>query len=211
MSTGKIYDPAFRSHNRLSKALWQESCSFQRVKSPTLMLIRARGFDKYAADTGGRTTKGGTFMKKSVVLPGIATLLVTACLAACSSRPPTPVTFGDVCQKAGDRVAIEGYLRLPVMGTNCKSGRCMLNLISALQGQVQSIPAQVRDTAKPDSGVNAIEPLPEKFSDRDLRIHADDGKVVAPNTKLRMTGEVQKAGGGCELSVDVIEVAGPAK
>jgi hypothetical protein len=150
-------------------------------------------------------------MKKPMVLPGIATLVVTACLAACSSRPPTPVTFNDVCQKTGDRVVIEGYLRLPLMGTNCKSNRCMLTLISGLQGQLQSITAQVRNTAKPGSGVNAMEPLPEKFSDRDLRIHANDGSVVAPNTKLRIAGEVQKAGGGCELSVDVIEAAQPAK
>jgi uncharacterized protein YdeI (BOF family) len=56
-----------------------------------------------------------------------------------------------------------------------------------------------------------MEPLPEKFSDRDLRIHANDGSVVAPNTKLRITGAVQKAGGSCELSVDVIEAAQPAK
>ena len=150
-------------------------------------------------------------MKKPSVLPGLAALFLAVGSAACSNRPPTPVTFGDVCQKAGSRVVIEGYLRLPVMGTNCKSNRCMLNLISALQGQVQSIPAQVRDTAKPGSGVNAIEPLPAKFSDRDLRIHANDGSVVAPNTKLRITGEVQKAGGGCELAVDVIEAAQPAK
>jgi hypothetical protein len=175
-------------------------------------LIRAQSFDKYAADIGGRTfTEGGPLMKKPKVLPGIATLFVAVGLAACSSRPPTPVTFGDVCQKAGERVVIEGYLRLPVMGTNCQSNRCMLNLISALQGQVQSIPAQVRNTAKPDSGVNAMEPLPAKFSDRDLRVHANDGSVVAPNTKLRITGAVQKAGGGCELSVDVIEAAQPAK
>ncbi len=146
-------------------------------------------------------------MKKRILLPGLATLFVAACLAACSSRPPTPVTFSDVCQKAGSRVAIEGYLRLPVMGTYCKSNRCMLNLISGLQGQVQSIPAWVRNTAKPDSGVSAMEPLPEKFSAQDLRIHANDGKVVDPNTKLRLVGEVQKAGGGCELSVDTIEVA----
>ena len=150
-------------------------------------------------------------MKKLISLPSIATILGIVCLAACSSQPPSPVTFSDICQKIGDRVVIEGYLRLPVMGTNCKSNRCMLNLISALQGQVQSIPAQVRNTAKPDSGVNAIEPLPEKFSDRDLRIHANDGKVVDPNTKLRLVGQAQKGGGSCELSVDVIEVAQPAK
>lgn len=150
-------------------------------------------------------------MKKLTLLPGIATLLVLVCLAACSGQPPTPVTFGDVCQKTGNRVVIEGYLRLPVMGTNCKSNRCMLNLISELQGRVQSITAQVRNTAKPGSGVNAIEPLPEKFRDQDLRIHANDGRVVDPNTRLRITGVVQKAGDSCELSVDVIEVARPAK
>jgi hypothetical protein len=149
-------------------------------------------------------------MKKHNWSLSIAAICVMACLTACSSQPPTPVTFNDICQKTGNRVVIEGYLRLPAMGTNCKSNRCMLNLISELQGRVQSITAQIRNTAKPGSGVNAIEPLPEKFRDQDLHIHANDGRVIDPNTKLRLAGEVQKAGDSCELSVDVIEVAQPA-
>ncbi len=114
-------------------------------------------------------------MKKLILLINIATVFAMVCLTACSNQPPIPVTFSDICQKTGSRVVIDGYLRLPVMGTNCKSNQCMLNLISELQGRVQSITAQVRNTAKPGSGVNAIEPLPEKFRDQDLRIHASDG------------------------------------
>lgn len=174
--------------------------------------MRAHGSAWCAADTGGQTfMEECLFMKRLILLLGSATLFVTACLTSCSGQPPVPVTFSDVCQKTGDRVVIEGYLRLPVMGTSCKSNRCMLNLISELRGQVQSITAQVRNTAKPGSGVNAIEPLPEKFRDQDLRIHANDGRVVDPNTRLRIAGVVQKAGGSCELSVDVIEMAQPAK
>ena len=135
---------------------------------------------------------------------------VILCLTACSDEAPIPVTFSDVCQKRGDRVVIEGYLRLPLMGTTCKSNRCMLNLISDLQGRVESIAAQVSNTAKPGSGVNAMEPLPPKFRVQDLRIHANDGSVIDPNTKLRLIGTVQKAGGSCELSVHVIELARPA-
>ena len=149
-------------------------------------------------------------MKRRIWLLSIATACVMACLTACSSQPPIPVTFSDVCQKIGDRVVIEGYLRLPAMGTNCKSNRCMLNLISELQGRVQSITAQVRNTAKPGSGVNAMEPLPERFRPQDLHIHANDGRVVDLNAKLKVVGVVQKAGDSCELSVDVIEVAQPA-
>ena len=148
-------------------------------------------------------------MKMSTLLIGLAAVFAMASLTACSSQPPIPVTFGDICQKTGSRVVIEGYLRSPGMGTYCKSNRCMLNLISGLQWQVQSITAQVRNTAKPDSGVNAMEPLSEKFRAEDLRIHANNGKVVEPNTKLRVVGEVQKVGDSCELLVDVIEVAQP--
>jgi len=150
-------------------------------------------------------------MRKLILLLDIAAGLVMVCLTACSRQPATPATFNDICQKVGNQVVIEGYLRLPVMGTTCKSNRCMLTLISDLQGQVQSIPAQVRNTAKPDSGVNAMEPLPEKFRTQDLRIHANDGTVVNPNAKLKFVGAVQKAGDNCELSVDVIEVVQPAK
>ena len=132
-------------------------------------------------------------------------------LTACSDEAPIPTTFSDVCQKRGDRVVIEGYLRLPLMGSTCKSNRCMLNLISDLKGRVESITAQVSNTAKPGSGVNAMEPLPPKFRAQDLRIHANDGSVVDPNTKLRLVGTVQKAGGSCELSVHAIEVARPEK
>ena len=175
------------------------------------MLIRAYGFDQYAANIEDRTFREkGSFMKKHILSVGFASVFVIVCLTACSSQPPMPVTFSDICQKTGNRVVIEGYLRLPAMGTNCKSNGCMLNLISELQGRVQSITAQVRNTAKPGSGVNAIEPLPEKFRAQDLRIHANDGRVVDPNTKLRIVGVVQKAGDSCELSVDVIEVAQPA-
>ena len=150
-------------------------------------------------------------MTKRMLSVDVATLFVLAFLTACSSDTPTPVTFGDVCQKAGNRVAIEGYLRLPGMGTTCKSNRCMLSLISELQGRVLSITAQVRNTAKPGSGVNAMEPLPPKFRTEDLRIHASDGSVVDPNTRLRVVGAVQKAGDSCELAVDVIEPARPGK
>jgi len=148
-------------------------------------------------------------MTKRMLSVDIATVFVMACLTACSSDTPTPVTFADVCQKAGNRVAIEGYLRLPAMGTTCKSNRCMLNFISELQGRVQSITAQVRNTAKSGSGVNAMEPLPQKFRAEDLRVHANDGSVVDPNTRLRIVGAVQKAGDSCELAVDVIELARP--
>ena len=133
--------------------------------------------------------------------------LMIAYLTGCSSAPPVPASFNDICQQTGKRVVIEGYLRLPVMGTQCKSGRCMLTLISDLQGRVQSVSALVRNTAKSDSGVNAMEPLPDKFRDQDLHIHASDGSVVAPNTKLRLVGDVQKAGDSCELSVDIIEAS----
>jgi hypothetical protein len=52
-----------------------------------------------------------------------------------------------------------------------------------------------------------MEPLPEKFRDEDLHIHSNDGKVMPPNARLRITGDVQKSGDSCQLSVDTIEPA----
>lgn len=141
-------------------------------------------------------------MKKLLWLP----CLMTALLIGCSkSEPPIPVTYEDICRQSGHRVVIEGYLRLPTMGTNCKSNRCMLNLISDLQGRVLSVTALVRNTANRNSGVNAMEPLPNNFRIEDLRIHANDGSIVAPNAKVRVVGDVQKIGDSCQLSVDTIE------
>jgi hypothetical protein len=132
--------------------------------------------------------------------------LITACLASCSkSEPPIPVSFDNICQQTGHRVVIDGYLRLPAMGTNCKSNRCMLTLISDLQGRVLSTTALVRNTAKRNSGVNAMEPLPDNFRSEDLRIHMNDGALAAPNTKVKITGDVQKIGDSCQLLVDIIE------
>lgn len=116
-----------------------------------------------------------------------------------------PASYDDICGQVGHRVVIEGYLRLPTMGTNCKSNRCMLNLISELQGRVRSVTALVRNTANRNSGVNAIEPLPDNFRTEDLRVHASDGRLVPADKKLRIIGDMQKIGDSCQLSVDTIE------
>lgn len=132
--------------------------------------------------------------------------LIALLVAGCSKETPIPVSYDNLCQQAGHRVVIEGYLQLPTMGTNCKSNRCLLNLISDLQGRVQSTAALVRNTAKRDSGVNAIEPLPNNFRNEDLRIHTNDGKLAPSNAKLKITGDVQKTGDTCQLEVDIIEI-----
>jgi hypothetical protein len=100
-------------------------------------------------------------------------------------------------------LVIEGYLRLPVMGTNCKSGRGMLNLISELQGEFNQL-QHSSETPKPGSGANAMEPLPDKFRGSDLQ--PSDGNVAGPNTKLRIVGDAQKTGDSCQISVATIDV-----
>jgi hypothetical protein len=139
--------------------------------------------------------------------PLFPALVATVILAACSAeKPPLAVTFGNICQQeAKSQVAVEGYLRLPMLGITCKSGRCVIAFYAGPGGKGAWIGADVRNTARPDSGVNAIEMPPKTYRIEDLRVHLKDGRVVGQDAKVRLTGEVTKSGNSCRIEVDVIE------
>jgi hypothetical protein len=130
-----------------------------------------------------------------------------AVLAGCGAdQPPATVTFSDICQQEPKaRVAVDGYLRLPLMNMTCKSGRCLATFYAAPGGKGAWIGADVRNTAKPGSGVNAIEMPPKTYRAEDLRTHVKDGSVVGPDAKVRLIGEVRKSGNNCRIEVDLIE------
>lgn len=139
--------------------------------------------------------------------PIFPALVATALVAACSAEtPPLSVTFADMCkQEPKVRVAVDGYLRLPMLGITCKSGRCVIAFYAGPGGKGAWIGAEVRNTARPDSGVNAIEMPPKTYRIEDLRVHLKDGRVVGQEAKVRLTGEVTKIGNSCRIEVDVIE------
>jgi len=134
-------------------------------------------------------------------------LAAVAVLAGCTAdKPPAAVTFSNICQQeAKTRVAIDGYLRLPLMNMTCKSGRCLATLYAAPGGKGAWIGADVRNTAKPGSGVNAIEMPPKTYRAEDLRVHLKDGSVVGQDAKVKLTGSVTSSGNSCRIEVDLIE------
>jgi hypothetical protein len=134
-------------------------------------------------------------------------LATAAMLAACAAdKPPAAVTFSNICQQEAKlRVAVEGYLRLPLMNMICKSGRCLAVFYAAPGGKGAWIGADVRNTAKPGSGVNAIEMPPKTYRAEDLRVHLKDGSVVGQDAKVSLTGTVSRSGNSCRIEVDIIE------
>jgi len=128
-------------------------------------------------------------------------------LSACSAeKPPVAVTFASICQQeAKTRVAVDGYLRLPPLGITCKSGRCIIAFHSRPGGKGAWIGADVRNTAKPGSGSNAIKMPSKSYRVEDLRVHLKDGHVVGQEEKVRLVGEVRNSGKSCRIEVDAIE------
>ena len=137
---------------------------------------------------------------------GLATVAVLAGCAA--DQAPITVSFSNICQQeAKSRVAVDGYLRLPLMNMTCKSGRCLAIFYAAPGGKGAWIGADVRNTAKSGSGVNAIEMPPKTYRAEDLRVHLKDGSVVGQDAKVRLIGEVRKSGNSCRIEVDLIEAS----
>jgi hypothetical protein len=133
-------------------------------------------------------------------------LSAIALLAGCSTeKEPAPVTLANICQQE-TRVAVEGYLRLPLMNMTCKSGRCLITFYAGPGGKGAWIGADVRSTAQPGSGVNAIEMPPQKYRAENLRVHLKDGRVIGQDSRVRLTGEVRKSGDSCRIAVDIIEM-----
>ena len=136
------------------------------------------------------------------------TIATTVLVAACSTGPPPPVMvpFAKICeQDSNARVAVNGYLRLPMLGITCKSGRCVIAFYAGAGGKGPWVGADVRNTARADAGVNAIEMPAKTYRIEDLRVHLTDGRVVGQDAMVKLIGHVTRTGNSCRIEVDVIE------
>lgn len=127
-------------------------------------------------------------------------------LAACSllffcgscKKDPGPaenVTHATVCdpkydpvmEKGDDvmkRVAIEGYLDIPRgLFTMC-SDTCNVQLLEKAGAQDKSF----RVSLKVGSDENQMEKLPKEYTEKDLKVHTHDDKVVGVGARVRVTG-----------------------
>ncbi len=121
--------------------------------------------------------------------PLLILMVILLALAACGSEPPaaaTEVDFATVCDEAnkGNRVAVQGYLRLPDSFTGEES--VVLRLYEGNDFRGTPIGA----TAKLGSEANQAEQVPASYSDNDLKVHLADGQVTTYGTRVKVSGKV---------------------
>lgn len=130
-----------------------------------------------------------------------AAALATLSIGCAPPEPGTPVTFDNVCSAEFDptmekglnvtkRVTIEGYVGAPGSLKVC-SDTCDFNLFAEPGNKGKRVTADV----PVGDGRNQFERLPKDFSDKDLKLHTQDGKVVGVGSKVRITGGRSPAGG----------------
>jgi hypothetical protein len=136
-------------------------------------------------------------MKRSSLKLLLVSLSLLGTTAACKKDPgpAESVTFATVCDAKYDptmeqgldktkRVAIEGYLDIPRgLFTMC-SDTCNLQLLEKPGVQDKSF----RINLKVGDSENQMEKLPEKYSEKDLKVHTHDDKVVGVGARVRVTG-----------------------
>lgn len=114
--------------------------------------------------------------------------LVALTICSCSSPPPpaTPQTFSGYNTQAnqGKQISLEGYLRLPVSAL--VSDTMLLDLVETPDSK--SKPASV--SLSVGSGANQVEKPPKDYTDKDLKVHANDGSLLEPNQKVRVSARL---------------------
>ncbi|MBS2035346.1 hypothetical protein JST97_10180 [bacterium] len=132
-----------------------------------------------------------------------ASLILLAILAwGCSSPPPpaTPQTFSTYNTQANHekQISLEGYLRFPAAAL--VSDTMILDLAESLEpkAKVASVSTKVGSSA------NQVEKPPKDYTDKDLKVHANDGSLVELNQKVRVSGKlIYSASGGSILFAPV--------
>lgn len=119
-------------------------------------------------------------------------LLVVAALAlvACGEQAPPTVgevtAFDSVCTEAndGERVAVEGYLRLPDSFSGDQSVILWLYETADFSGPYIGASTRIGEEA------NQMEMVPLEYSDEDLEVRLASGEVTEFGTKLKVSGSV---------------------
>ncbi len=120
---------------------------------------------------------------------GVILSVLILALAGCGdSGPPTvgeSVAFADACSsESGERVAVEGYLRLPDEFTGDQSVVLRMYDTDAFEGPPVGV--QIRF----GSGANQIEMVPSSYTDDDLQVHLSDGAITGYGTRVKVSGSV---------------------
>ena len=113
---------------------------------------------------------------------------LTLSFLGCSSPPPpaTAQTFANFNTQANHekQISLEGYLRLPA--ATMVSDTMLLDLNETPDGKGKSVSV----TMRVGSSANQVEKPPKDYTDKDLKVHANDGSLVEPQQKVRVAGKL---------------------
>lgn len=127
-------------------------------------------------------------MKTKIVFV-LSVVLLMGAVAGCS-EPPVQVAHGDVCSLENDDkvVSVDGHFQLGItMYCSDVSGnyRCGLDFVSA-PGADDGFSVDVIE----GDGNNELLPLPDSYTDNDLKIQTDGGETITQADKVRITGDL---------------------
>jgi hypothetical protein len=132
-------------------------------------------------------------------------------LVACGQEAPTAgaeVPFAAACDKAndGERIALQGYLRLPASFTGDFSVILLMYETEALGGSPVGVSVRIGSEA------NQVDPVPTSYGDDDLAVHLSDGGTAGFGTPVRVSGTMYYPLVGqefeCALQNVLVEAAG---
>lgn len=120
---------------------------------------------------------------RHLILVALAALVV-----GCSSPPPpaTPMTFDTFNVQANNdkQISLEGYMRLPVAAM--VSDTMLVDLYDNPDGKGKAVPVSIYV----GSGKNQVEKPPKDYTDKDFKLHANDGSLVTMKDKVRVSGKL---------------------
>ncbi len=148
-------------------------------------------------------------MKTKIVF-GLSVILLMGVVVGCS-EPPVQVAHGDVCSLENDDkvVSVDGYFQLGItMYCSDVSGnyRCGLDFVSA-PGADDGFSVDVIE----GDGKNELSPLPDSYTDSDMKIQTDSRETITQADKVRITGDLSVSQDPvsndmvCYMYVDTVE------
>lgn len=135
-------------------------------------------------------------------------LLFIALLAVgCGGGPPRPVTWADLEKPEAlnkINVSIEGYPGVLVPATNTHKGEMRFFLLDMGVGVTSSAQHSVAVELPAGEGPNHASPLPDSYTEKDLKIHCVSGTATYRD-KIRVEGWVEVLYGGATIHARKIE------
>lgn len=159
-------------------------------------------------------------MKKNYLNLSIAgtvfLLFVLACGGSSGSAPkqPTVIAFGDICKPENNDkdITIEGFV-WTTKSVNCKRTArfrrlCAVELYETAEHKGTPVTVRFRE----GDGNSEMAGLPEKFTQKDIKLKTASGETIGTSEKIRLTGYAETKGDsddmkefGCHLNIKKIE------